>query len=136
MKALVACEFSGVVRDAFIRQGCAAVSCDLLDSERPGSHRIGDVRDILAEGWDLMIAHPPCTFLTNSGIRWLYKDGRKENGRDGARWSAMYEAADFYRMLWDAPIERICIENPEPMIVYAERYLNLPKAGLQVIQPW
>jgi len=86
--------------------------------------------------WDLMVAHPPCTYLTNSGIRWLYNGGRKENGRDEARWTAMYQAVDFYNALWDAPVERICIENPEPMIVYADQYLRLPKAGLQVIQPW
>jgi hypothetical protein len=71
MNVLVACEFSGIVRDAFRRRGHVAMSCDLLPTERPGPHRVGDVLDILDQGWDLMIAHPPCTYLTNAGVRHL-----------------------------------------------------------------
>lgn len=74
MKVLVACEFSGTVRDAFIKQGHNAISCDLLPSDKEGPHYQGDVFDIINDGFDLMIAHPPCTFLCNSGVCWLHKD--------------------------------------------------------------
>ena len=73
MKVLVACEYSGRVRDAFIAQGHNAMSCGMLPSETEGPHYQGDVRDVLGDGWDLMIAHPPCTRLTNSGVRWLHE---------------------------------------------------------------
>ncbi len=77
MRVLVACEFSGTVRDAFRKRGHDAMSCDLLDTEAPGPHYKGDVRDVLHDGWDLMIAHPPCTHLAVSGARW-FKDKRRE----------------------------------------------------------
>ena len=88
MRALVACEFSGTVRDAFRALGHDAMSCDLLPSERPGPHYQGDVRDVLGDGWDLMVAHPPCTHLAVSGARW-FKEKRVEQA----------EALDFVRLL-------------------------------------
>ena len=97
MRVLVACEFSGIVRDAFIERGHAAVSCDLLPSERPGPHLVGDALDYArAWQWDLLIAHPPCTYLANSGVRWLYKDGEP----DEDRWMRMADSAP---RLSDAP---------------------------------
>lgn len=119
MKVLIACEFSGTVRDAFIRKGHDAVSCDLLASEAPGPHRIGDVLQILNNGWDLMIAHPPCTHLAVSGARW-WKDKAKEQA----------EALRFVKTLMDAPIAKIAIENPISIISTAIRKPD------QIIQPW
>lgn len=71
MKVLVACEFSGRVRDAFIKRGHDAISCDILETESPGPHYVGDVRDILDREWDLIVSHPPCTYLAQSGVHWL-----------------------------------------------------------------
>ena len=119
MKVLVACEFSGVVRDAFREQGHDAWSCDLLPSEQPGNHYQGDVRDRLYDGWDLMIAHPPCTHLAVSGARWFLIK-RQEQA----------EALDFVRELMDAPIPRIAIENPVSIISSQIRPAD------QTIQPW
>ena len=119
LKILIACEFSGVVRDAFRLKGHDAMSCDLLPSETPGKHYTGDVRDILDDGWDLMIAHPPCTHLAVSGARW-FKDKQKEQA----------EALDFVRLLLDAPIERIALENPVSIISTRIRKPD------QIIQPW
>lgn len=105
MKVLVACEYSGVVRDAFIAAGHDAMSCDLLPTEKPGPHYQGDVRDILNEvPWDLMIAHPDCTYLCSSGLHW--------NKRVSGRAKKTEEALDFVRLLMNAPIPRIAIENP------------------------
>lgn len=101
MKVLIACEFSGIVRDAFLAAGHEAVSCDLEETERPGPHIVGDVRVVLRNGWDLMIAHPPCDHLAVSGARW-FKEKRE----------AQQDALDFFARLWCAPIPRICIENP------------------------
>ena len=120
MRVLVACEFSGVVRDAFARAGHDAVSCDLLPSESgPGRHIQGNVLDVLAWRWDLMIAHPPCTHLAVSGARW-FKDKRKEQE----------EALDFVRALLAAPIPRIALENPVSVI--SSRILKPD----QTVQPW
>lgn len=119
MKVLVACEYSGTVRDAFIRAGHDAMSCDLLPTESNGPHYQGDVRDILGDGWDLMIAHPPCTHLAVSGARW-FKDKVTEQA----------ESLDFVRLLMDAPIERIAIENPISIISSKIRKPD------QIIQPW
>lgn len=119
MKILVACEYSGIVRDAFIARGHTAVSCDLLPTERPGPHYQGDVRDILADGFDMVIAHPPCTHLAVSGARW-FKDKQREQA----------EALDFVRLLMAAPIDRICIENPVSIISSRIRKPD------QIIQPW
>ena len=119
MRVLVACEFSGVVRDAFIRQGHDAVSCDLLPSEVPGPHYQGDVRDILHDDYDLMVAHPPCTHLAVSGARWF------EEKRDEQE-----QALDFIRYLMAAPIDHIAIENPVSII---SSQIRKPD---QIIQPW
>lgn len=131
MRVLVACEFSGVVRDAFRTKGHAAYSCDLLPTLSNSEFHIQrDVRDILNDGWDLMIAHPPCTYLCNSGVKWLYKDGRKENGLDPDRWSKLLEAEIFFKELINAPINKICIENP----IY-HCWGALPR-HTQIVQPW
>ena len=126
MRVLVACEFSGAVRDAFLRGGHDAMSCDLLPTDSPGPHYQGDVGDVLGAGWDLMIAHPPCTYLTNSGVTWLH--------RDSTRWAKLDEAARFFKMLLDAPIAAIAIENPI-MHKYAKARIGNVKQS-QVIQPW
>jgi hypothetical protein len=104
MKVLVACEFSGIVRDAFIEKGHNAWSCDILDTEVPGNHIKGDVRNILNDGWDLMIAFPPCTYLSYAGIAHWNKPGRLEK---------RLEALAFFAELWKVDIEKICIENPK-----------------------
>lgn len=126
MRVLVACEYSGTVRDAFIARGHDAMSCDLLPTDKPGPHYQGDVFDIINDGWDLMIAHPPCTYLSNAGARWLYA-GKTLNKE---RFSKGLEAKDFFMSLLNAPIERIAIENPIPSSVY-----ELP-AYTQTIQPY
>jgi site-specific DNA-cytosine methylase len=119
MKVLVACEFSGVVRDAFSWMGHYAVSCDLLPSEQPGLHLQMDVRQVICRGWDLMIAHPPCTHLAVSGARW-FKDKRQEQ----------IDALTFVQLLMNAPIPCIAIENPISIISSAIRKPD------QIIQPW
>lgn len=104
LKVLVACEYSGVVRDAFIAKGHDALSCDLLPTESPGPHYVGDVRDILyQQNWDILIAHPPCTRLTNAGVRWLHERNL---------WDEMKDAAQFFKMFLDAPVPKIAVENP------------------------
>jgi hypothetical protein len=103
MKVLVACEHSGTVRDAFRALGHEAMSCDLLPTDAPGPHYQGDVRDVLGDGWDLMVAHPPCTYLSKAGARWWNKPGREVLAQ---------QAADFVMLLWYAPIHAIAIENP------------------------
>jgi hypothetical protein len=103
MKVLVACKFSGIVRDAFIRKGHDAVSCDLLPTESPGPHIQGDVLEILDNGWDMMIAHPPCTYLSYVSTRSWNEPGRV--------WKRL-NALTFFAKIWEAPIEKICIENP------------------------
>lgn len=118
-RVLVACESSGVVRDAFIRAGHDAMSCDLLPTEQPGPHYQGDVRDVLDDGWDLMVAHPPCTHLAVSGARW-FKDKLIEQE----------EALHFVRLLLAAPIPRIALENPISIISSRIRRPD------QIIQPW
>ena len=121
VKVLVACECSGTVRDAFTLRGHEAMSCDLLPSESPGHHYQGDVRDILDRDWDLMIAHPPCTHLAVSGAR-HFAAKRASGVQD--------EALDFVRLLLNAPIERIALENPVSII---SSHIRKPN---QVIQPW
>jgi hypothetical protein len=134
MRVLVACEFSGVVRDAFRARGHYAVSCDLLPSERPGPHLIGEVRDHFADGWDLLIAHPPCTFLANSGAKHLYLGCRRENGAAGDRWANLGHAAAFFLDMLRAPVPRIAVENPI-MLGHVRRLFDIP-APSQTIQPW
>lgn len=119
MKVLVACEYSGRVRDAFTAKGHYAMSCDMLPSDAPGLHYQGDVRDILNDGWDLMIAHPPCTHLAVSGARW-FKD----------KVDVQKEALDFVRLLLDADIPMIALENPVSII---SSKIRKPS---QIIQPW
>ena len=121
MKVLIACEYSGRVRDAFLAKGHDAVSCDLLESESPGPHYQGDVFDIIKNGFDLMIAHPPCTHLAVSGARYF-----KEKIADGRQ----QEALDFVQRLMNAPINKICIENPISILSNKIRKPN------QIIQPW
>lgn len=104
MRVLIACEFSGIVRDAFIRAGHDAVSCDLLPTESPGPHIQGDVTPVLRQPWDMLIAHPPCTYLANSGVHWLH--------RQQGRWEKMIEAARFFRLCMDANASLIAVENP------------------------
>lgn len=137
MKILVACEFSGRVRDAFIAKGHDAISCDILDTDSPGPHIKGNVLDILNDGWDMMIAHPPCTYLTNAGVRHLHdsvtsKNGNKTSISGSKRWVAMFEGAEFFNALWNAPIEKICCENPIPH-KYARALIG---NYTQIIQPW
>ena len=108
MRILVACEYSGVVRDAFAAKGHDAWSCDILDSESEGQHIRGDALEILHKGWDLMIAHPPCTHLSVSGARW-FTEGKKPM-------FLRENALDFVKKLMAAPIDRICIENPVSVI--------------------
>lgn len=103
MKVLIACEFSGIVREAFAKKGHDAWSCDLLDTEIPGQHIKDDVLEILNDGWDLMIAHPPCTYISYAGT-----SSWNDNGRIWKRLMALY----FFAQLWNASIEKICIENP------------------------
>lgn len=137
MRVLVACEFSGIVRDAFLAAGHDAVSCDLLPSERPGPHIQGDVLAHLGDGWDLMIAHPPCTYLTNAGVRWLYGDyGHKMAASSligEARWEAMRDGAGLFRALLDAPIPRVAVENP---IMHKHAIEMIGRRQDQVLQPW
>lgn len=116
---LIACEFSGIVRNAFTARGHNAWSCDLLPTESPGPHLQCDVLTILHEGWDLMIAHPPCTHLAVSGARW-FKDKLPEQAA----------ALDFVRALLAAPIAKIALENPVSIISSRIRKPN------QIIQPW
>jgi hypothetical protein len=119
MKVLIACEYSGAVRDAFINNGHNAMSCDLLPTDVDGPHYQGDVFDVINDGWDLMIAHPPCTHLAVSGARW-FKDKVKEQA----------ESLEFVRRLMDAPIDKIAIENPISII---SSRIRKPE---QIIQPW
>lgn len=120
MRVLVACEFSGRVRDAFRARGHDAWSCDLLPTEKPGPHIVGSVLGYLEGGWDLMIAHPPCTDLAVSGAAWFKKKGLDRIER----------AASFFNVLMWAPIKRICLENP---VGLASRFIRPPN---QIIQPW
>lgn len=131
MRVLVACEFSGVVRDAFIERGHDAVSCDLHPTESPGPHYHGDVLDILADGWDLVIAHPPCQYLSRAGVRWLMgPDGMIDEGPD-SRWQKMLDACAFFN-LFKGCAPKVCIENPI-MHGYAAHRCGKPD---QIIQPW
>lgn len=104
MRVLVACEYSGAVRDAFAKLGHDAWSCDLLPSEVGGKHYQGDVKAIIGDGWDILIAHPPCTYLCSSGLHW--------NGRVPGRAQKTEDSLEFVRLLMSAPVPRICIENP------------------------
>lgn len=123
MKVLVACEFSGIVRDAFAALGHDAWSCDLLPSERPGNHIQGSVFDVkvVKRGWDLMVAHPDCTFLAVSGARWMSEEWREE---------ALLMGLHAVKSLWKYPVPRIAIENP------TGRLSSLWRGPTQIVQPW
>ena len=122
MRVLVACEYSGRVRDAFRRRGHDAWSCDLLPTEAPGPHFMAPVEHILHLGWDLMVAHPPCTYLAVSGM-WATASGRRDRALTD-------QALDFVRLLMNAPVARWCIENPVSVISTSIRRPD------QIIQPW
>ena len=135
MRVLIACEFSGVVRRAFAALGHDAWSCDLLPAEdRSNRHIVGDARAILADGWDLlMVAHPPCTRLCNSGVRWL---SVPPPSRTLAEMHAELKAgADLFSAFWNAPIERIAVENPV-MHKYAKALIIGYQPPAQSVQPW
>ena len=126
MKVLVACEYSGKVREAFRKLGHDAWSCDLLPSDDNSPYHIqDDVLGILNNGWDLMVAHPPCTYLTNSGVSWLNRKPR--------RWEQMREGAEFFKALLNAPIPLIAVENPI-MHKYAVEIIG--RRQDQVLQPY
>lgn len=126
MRVLVACEYSGRVRDAFTKLGHDAMSCDILPTDQPGEHYQGDVFDLNFSEFDLMVAHPPCTYLTNAGVTWLHKDAK--------RWIKLFEGAEFFKQLMDLDIPKIAIENPI-MHKYAKRLIGNVEQS-QVIQPW
>lgn len=128
MRVLVACEFSGVVRRAFRARGHEAWSCDLLPSDdRSDFHIVGDARDILNDGWDLlMVAHPPCTRLCNSGVRWLAERNL---------WADLRAAAELFSVFWNAPIERVGLENPV-MHKHAKALIRNYQEPAQSVQPW
>jgi hypothetical protein len=128
MRVLIACEFSGIVRDAFIAGGHDAWSCDTLPTENEGPHYECDVFDVVEDGWDLMVAHPPCTYLSNSGVCWLVGDKRKRG-----RMEHMVDGARFFRRLLEAPVPRLAVENPV-MHKYAAEIVG--RRQDQVIQPW
>ena len=135
MKVLVACEFSGIVRRAFADRGHDAWSCDLLPAEdRSNKHLQCDVRDILADGWDLLIvAHPPCTRLCNSGVRWLSVPPK---GKSLAQmWAELDAGCALFSDLWNAPIERVAVENPVMHRHAKERIRNYAEPA-QSVQPW
>jgi hypothetical protein len=122
VKVLIACEYSGAVRDAFIAAGHDAVSCDLLPTDAPGPHYQGDVASIINDGWDIMIAHPPCTYLSVSGMHWTARGLRDPQLTE--------DALAFVRLLLNAPIERIALENPISVISSRIRKPD------QIVNPW
>jgi hypothetical protein len=126
VRVLVACEYSGVVRDAFIRGGHEAMSCDIIPTDAPGPHYQGSVLDILNQDWDLLIAHPPCTYISNAGAKHLYP--KKTLNKD--RYLKGMEAVEFFMKLYNANIPKIAVENPIPSKVF-----GLPQYS-QTIQPY
>lgn len=135
MKVLIACEYSGIVRDAFLAEGHDAWSCDILPTESNSNrHIMGDVREVLNMGWDLlMVAHPPCTRLCNSGVRWLSNPPPGKTHEQMQR--ELEEGASLFSDCWNAPIERICIENPV-MHKHAKALIRNYQEFTQSIQPW
>ena len=134
-RVLIACEFSGVVRRAFCARGHDAWSCDLLPAEDGSNRHIRcDVREILNDGWDLLIvAHPPCTRLCLSGVRWLHEPPKGRTKEE--MWRELEEAADLFSTLWNAPIPRRAVENPV-MHRYARERIRNYRPPAQYIQPW
>lgn len=144
MRVLIACEFSGVVRDAFRERGHEAFSCDILPAEDGGPHIQGDAWQTANFGrWDMMIAHPPCRLLNHAGVRWLYKDGKRwlkdkegnvvENPRNEPRWEEMRESVKFFLSLLNAPVEKVAVENSQ-MHPHALELVGVKPT--QSIQPW
>lgn len=135
MKVLVACEFSQVVVEAFTKRGHYAMSCDLLPAEKNYPHYQGYIEDLLNktwDEWDLLIAHPPCTYLANSGVRWLSENCTKTGELYVERWGKMREAAEFFNLLLNVPIPMVAVENP-----IQHRYAReLIRKYDQLIQPW
>lgn len=140
MKVLVACEYSGRVREAFAARGHDAWSCDLRPTEQSGQHYEGDVRDILYDGWDLLIGHPYCTYNTLAGIRWMYHPGdshlpaeqRRRHPQYPNRMDDFERGVEFFNLLKNAPIDKICLENSQP------HGLAMSRIGryTQIVQPW
>ena len=126
LKVLVACEYSGVVREAFKRKGHESWSCDILETDVPGNHIVGNVLDHLNKNWDMLIAHPPCTYLSNAGARHLFPKGKLNE----ERYNLGLKAKEFFMELYNAPIPRICIENP-----IQSKIFDLPK-HTQTIHPY
>ena len=126
MRVLVACEFSGVVRDCFAKRGHESWSCDILPTESKGKHIQDDVLNHLNNDWDLLIAHPPCTYLSRAGARWLYPHKKLNK----TRYKKGLKAKDFFMKLYNAPIKKVAVENPIPMKIF-----NLPKHTMSV-QPY
>lgn len=124
MRVLVACEYSGRVRDAFRAMGHDAISCDLLSSEAPGPHHQGDVRAMLAQPWDLVVAHPPCTRLCNSGVRWLHE-------RD--LWDEMRDGVAFFMACLNANSPRVAVENP---VMHRHARELVGRGPCFTVQPW
>lgn len=135
MRVLVACEFSGVVRDAFLERGHDAWSCDLLPAEtRTNRHIQADVRDVLGDGWDfLIVAHPPCTRLCNSGVRWLSVPPPGKTSEE--MWRELEDGAELFSTLWNADIPRVCVENPV-MHGHAKKRIRNYQEPAQTVQPW
>lgn len=126
MRVLIACEYSGRVRDAFIARGHEAISCDLLPTEKPGPHIQGDVSSLLRQAWDLVIAHPPCTYLANSGVRWL--------SNNSTRWELMRKGAAFFLECLNANAPKVAVENPV-MHCYGREAIGGLRPSFTV-QPW
>ena len=132
MKILIACEYSATVRGAFAARGHDAWSCDLLLSDKGGQHIQGDVLEVLDRGWDLLIAHPPCTYLTNSGVTWLWEN-KKKNKKNLQRWKDLDEGAAFFKRLLDCDIPKICVENPIP---HKYAVMRIGRKYDQLVQPY
>ena len=134
MRVLIACEFTGMVRRAFLARGHDAWSCDLLPAEdKSNQHIQGNVRDILDNGWDMLIAHPPCTRLCNSGVRWLHSP---PNGKTLEQmWQELHEGAELFSTLWNADIPYRAIENPV-MHKHAKKLIENYQPPEQPVQPW
>jgi len=127
MRVLVACEYSGTVRDAFLELGHDALSCDLLPTDVLGPHYQGDVFEIINEGWDLLIGHPPCTYISKAGARWLYP---KAGEIDKERLKKGLEGKEFFMKLYNSSIKHIALENPTPL-----KAIGMPEPS-QIIQPY
>lgn len=134
MKVLVACEYSGRVRDAFIAKGHDAMSCDLLPTDSSGPHYQGSIFDLDLSGFDLLIAHPPCTYLTLAGARWFYDpdDKSKPHPKYPNRWQDRLDAIEFFKKLQAAPVKKKAIENSQPLGYVMDRIGRYT----QKVQPW